>query len=349
MNNRNRTRSPGAPGASRKPNGGGRPGDNRGRAEFAGGPERGRPAASAPQRDRGEAGQPDRERADRRDRQPQRRYQAEREGEERELLADREDEASGEYLAGKHPVLEALKAGRSLNKIWLSNQAQRHAVQPIIDEAKARGVVVQFADKRKLDGLAPDMAHQGVVAQAAAMSYADVEDMLALAAERGESPLLVLLDEVEDPHNLGSILRTADCTGAHGVIVPKRRSASLTAVVAKTSAGAVEHVPVARVANLAQTIDRLKEAGVWIAGTDVSAAQEVYRANLKGPLAIVIGNEGKGISRLVREKCDFLISLPMFGKINSLNASVAAGVILYEAVRQRHSGPQASEGGHAQS
>jgi 23S rRNA (guanosine2251-2'-O)-methyltransferase len=243
--------------------------------------------------------------------------------------------ASEQYLAGKHPVLEALKAGRALNKIWLSNQAQRTLVQPILEEAKSRGVVVQFADKKKLDALAPDVPHQGVVAQAAAVSYAEVDDLLARAEELGEAPLLVLLDEVEDPHNLGSILRTADCTGAHGVVVPKRRSAGLTAVVAKTSAGAVEYVPVARVANLAQTIDKLKEAGVWIAGADAAATQDVYKANLTGPLAIVIGSEGKGISRLVKDKCDFLISLPMFGKINSLNASVAAGVILYESVRQR--------------
>ncbi|WP_370639139.1 23S rRNA (guanosine(2251)-2'-O)-methyltransferase RlmB [Cohnella sp. REN36] len=267
--------------------------------------------------------------------------------------ADGEEEAGGEqYLAGKHPVLEALKAGRALNKIWISNQAQKQLVQPILEEAKARGVVVQFADKRKLDGLVPELQHQGVVAQAAAVSYAEPEELLARAAERGEAPLLVLLDEVEDPHNLGSILRSADCTGAHGVIVPKRRSASLTAVVAKTSAGAVEHVPVARVSNLAQTIDRLKEAGVWIAGADASATEDVYASNLTGPIAIVIGSEGKGLSRLVREKCDFLISLPMFGKLNSLNASVAAGVILYEAVRQRQakagrSGPAGSGDGHA--
>lgn len=247
-----------------------------------------------------------------------------------------EEEQAGEsYLAGKHPVLEALKAGRALNKIWLSNQAQRNLVQPILEEAKSRGVVVQFADKKKLDSLVPNMQHQGVVAQAAAVSYAEVDDLLARAKERGEAPFLILLDEVEDPHNLGSILRSVDCTGAHGVIVPKRRSASLTAVVAKTSAGAVEYVPVARVANLAQTIDRLKEEGVWVAGTDASAEQDVYKANLSGPLAIVIGSEGKGISRLIREKCDFLVSLPMFGHVNSLNASVAAGVILYEAVRQR--------------
>jgi len=252
---------------------------------------------------------------------------------------DDETEAEGtgeQYLAGKHPVLEAMKAGRPLNKIFISSQAQKHAVQPIMEEARARGIVVQQVDKRKLDQLAPDMQHQGVVAQAAAIAYAEVDDLLALAAQRGEAPLLVLLDEVEDPHNLGSVLRTADCTGAHGVIVPKRRSASLTAVVAKTSAGAVEHVPVARVANLVQTMEKLKEAGIWIAGADAGAPAGFYETNLTGPLAIVIGSEGKGLSRLVREKCDFILSLPMFGKINSLNASVAAGVILYEAVRQRH-------------
>lgn len=240
-----------------------------------------------------------------------------------------------EYLAGKHPILEAMKAGRSLNKIFLSNQAQRHLVQPIMEEAKARGIVVQQVDKRKLDQLVPDMTHQGVVAQAAAVAYAEVDDLLALAAERGEPPLIILLDEVEDPHNLGSVLRTADCTGVHGVIVPKRRSAGLTAVVAKTSAGAVEYVRVARVANLVQTMEKLKAAGLWIAGADAGAKDGFYETNLTGPLAIVIGNEGQGLSRLVRERCDFILSLPMVGQINSLNASVAAGVILYEVVRQR--------------
>jgi 23S rRNA (guanosine2251-2'-O)-methyltransferase len=243
-----------------------------------------------------------------------------------------------EYLAGKHPVLEAMKAGRSINKIFMSNQAQRNLVQPIIDEAKARGIVV----------------HQGVVAQAAAVAYAEVEDMLARAAARGEAPLIVLLDELEDPHNLGSILRSADCTGVHGVIIPKRRSAGLTAVVAKTSAGAVEYVPVARVANLVQTMEKLKAAGLWIAGADAGAKEGFYETNLIGPLAIVIGNEGQGLSRLVRERCDFILSLPMAGQINSLNASVATGVILYEVVRQRQQAqkksgvPQASPvSGHA--
>lgn len=249
-----------------------------------------------------------------------------------------------QWIAGRHPVLEALKAGRSLNKIWLGEQVQRNQVAAILEEAKSRGVVVQQADKRKLDQLVPGMAHQGVVAQAAAVSYAEVDDLLARAAAKGEPPLLILLDEVEDPHNLGSVLRTADCTGVHGVVVPKRRSASLTAAVAKTSAGAVEYVPVARVANLVQTMGKLKEAGVWIAGAAGEAETEVFRANLTGPLAIVIGNEGRGLSRLVRESCDFLVSLPMMGKINSLNASVAAGVIMYEAVRQRKAGDAGSAG-----
>ncbi|WP_256762376.1 23S rRNA (guanosine(2251)-2'-O)-methyltransferase RlmB [Cohnella sp. WQ 127256] len=238
-------------------------------------------------------------------------------------------------MAGKHPVLEAMKAGRSINKIFISNQAQRHLVQPIMEEAKARGIVVQQVEKSKLDRLVPDMQHQGVVAQAAAVAYVEVDELLARAAERGEAPLIVLLDELEDPHNLGSVLRTADCTGVHGVIVPKRRSAGLTAVVAKTSAGAVEYVPVARVANLVQTMEKLKAAGLWIAGADVGAKEGFYETDLTGPLAIVIGNEGQGLSRLVRERCDFILSLPMAGQINSLNASVAAGVILYEVVRQR--------------
>jgi len=299
--------------------------------------------SSGDSRRQAEGGRPPRERGDRfgsggRSGQPakHRRETAPAEQEPLQpLLADEEEGRGESYLAGKHPVLEALKAGRPLNKIWLSNQAQRSLVQPILDEAKSRGVVVQFADKKKLDSLVPNLQHQGVVAQAAAVSYAEVEDLLALAKERGEAPFLILLDEVEDPHNLGSILRSVDCTGAHGVIVPKRRSASLTAVVAKTSAGAVEYVPVARVANLAQTIDRLKEEGVWVAGADAAATQDVYKSDLSGPIAIVIGSEGKGISRLIREKCDFLVSLPMFGHVNSLNASVAAGVILYETVRQR--------------
>ncbi|WP_165972382.1 23S rRNA (guanosine(2251)-2'-O)-methyltransferase RlmB [Paenibacillus piri] len=240
-----------------------------------------------------------------------------------------------EFIAGKHSVLEALRSGRTINKIWIAENAQKQLTQPIVAEAKQNGVIVQFADKRKLDQMVDNIQHQGVVAQVAAYAYVEVEDILALAASRDEEPFILILDEIEDPHNLGSILRTADCTGVHGVIIPKRRSVGLTATVSKTSAGAVEYVAVARVTNLAQTIEQLKERGVWVAGADVAAQQQVYQTNLNMPLALVIGNEQKGMGRLIKEKCDFLLKLPMFGHVNSLNASVAASVLMYEAVRQR--------------
>jgi 23S rRNA (guanosine2251-2'-O)-methyltransferase len=240
-----------------------------------------------------------------------------------------------ELIAGKHPVQEALRSGRAIHKIWIADQAQHHSMQAIAAEARRLGIVVQYVDKRKLDQMAGDVRHQGIVAQAAPLAYAALDDLLAAAQAKGEPPFILLLDEIEDPHNLGSILRTADCAGAHGVVIPKRRSAGLTAAVSKTSAGAVHHVPVARVANLAQTVDRLKEQGVWIAGADAAAPQSVYDADLTVPLAIVIGNENRGIGRLIKEKCDFLLKLPMSGRINSLNASVAAGILMYETVRQR--------------
>lgn len=242
-----------------------------------------------------------------------------------------------EMIAGKHAVLEALRSGRPINKIWIAQGSSLHLIQPVIDAAKAQGVIYQFVDRRKLDQMFADkhIRHQGVAAQAAPHQYADIEDLFSLAEERGEAPFFVILDEIEDPHNLGSILRTVECAGAHGVVIPRRRSAGITAVVAKTSAGAVEYVPVARAGNLAQTIDMLKQRGVWIAGADAAAERSVYEADLTGPLAIVIGSEGRGLSRLVREKCDFLVKLPLLGRIQSLNASVAAGILLYEAVRQR--------------
>ncbi|MCM3002257.1 MULTISPECIES: 23S rRNA (guanosine(2251)-2'-O)-methyltransferase RlmB [Paenibacillus] len=241
-----------------------------------------------------------------------------------------------EIIAGKHSVTEALRSGRTINKIWIAENAQKHLTQPIIFEAKKLGVVIQQVDKRKLDQMAPGMQHQGVVAQAAPYAYAEVEDILQVAEAKGEAPFILLLDEIEDPHNLGSILRTADCTGVHGVIVPKRRSAQVTATVSKTSAGAAEYVPVARVTNLGQTIEELKEKGIWVVGTDVSASSEMYDTNVfDGPVAVVIGNEGKGMGRLIREKCDVLVKLPMKGQINSLNASVAAGVVMYEVLRRR--------------
>lgn len=240
-----------------------------------------------------------------------------------------------QWIAGRHAVLEALRSGRPLNKIWIDRQAKASGLRPLESAARAAGVTVQYVDRRKLDEVAGNVRHQGVVAQAAAKEYVDVSDLLAAAAERGEPPLLLLLDEIEDPHNLGSMLRTAECAGVHGIIIPKRRSAGLSATVAKVSAGAIEYVPVARVPNLARTIDDLKEKGLWIAGADGNAEQSVYDTDLTGPLAIVIGNEAKGLSRLVKEKCDFLVRLPMKGRIESLNASVACGILLYEALRQR--------------
>lgn len=241
-----------------------------------------------------------------------------------------------DIIGGKHSVLEALRAGRTINKIWIAEGAQKQFAGPIVAEAKNLGIIVQFTDKRKLDQMAEGLQHQGVVAQVAAYEYVEVEDIIAKAKALGQEPFILILDEIEDPHNLGSILRTADCTGVHGVIIPKRRSVGLTATVSKTSAGAVEYVPVARVTNISQTIEQLKEQGVWVAGTDVTAAQDVYKANFTIPIALVIGNEGKGVGRLIKERCDFLVKLPMAGHVNSLNASVAAGVLMYEVVRQRN-------------
>jgi 23S rRNA (guanosine2251-2'-O)-methyltransferase len=241
-----------------------------------------------------------------------------------------------EFIAGKHSVLEALRSGRTIHKIWIAENAQKQNVHAVLQEAKTAGAIVQHVDKRKLDQMVENVQHQGIVAQVAAYDYVEVEDLLAAARAKNEAPFILILDEIEDPHNLGSILRTADCTGVHGVIIPKRRSAGLTATVSKTSAGAIEYVPVAKVTNIAQTIDLLKEQGVWVAGAAGEAEQTVYRNDFTMPLALVIGNEGKGIGRLIREKCDFLVKLPMSGRINSLNASVAASVLMYEVVRQRN-------------
>jgi 23S rRNA (guanosine2251-2'-O)-methyltransferase len=247
-----------------------------------------------------------------------------------------ENKNTEEYIGGKHPILEAMRAGRTINKIWIADNAQKHYSGPIIAEAKELGILVQTADRRKIDQMLEGVQNQGVIAQVAAYDYVEVDDILRIAEEKGQVPLILILDEIEDPHNLGSILRTADCTGVHGVIIPKRRSVGLTATVAKTSAGAIEYVPVAKVTNIAQTIESLKKKGIWIAGADGDAKITVYQNDLTIPLAIVIGNEGSGIGRLIKEKCDFLFKLPMFGQINSLNASVAASVLLYEVVRQRH-------------
>lgn len=237
-------------------------------------------------------------------------------------------------IFGRNPVLEALKAGTTINKLIVAKGEQKGSIQEILHLAKEQRVQVQLVERNKLDKMFAGQNHQGVAAQIATADYVDWQDMLQAAKDKGEDVLLVILDELEDPHNLGAILRSVDAVGAHGVIIPKRRAVPLTDGVAKASAGAVEHVPVARVANIAQTIDELKKRGVWVAGASMDG-REMYGQDLKGPLALVIGSEGKGISRLVSEKCDFLVSIPMRGKINSLNASVAAGLLLYEAYRQR--------------
>ncbi len=238
-------------------------------------------------------------------------------------------------IEGRNAVTEALRAGTAIDKIYLLKGEGDSALGHIASAARERGIVVSHADRRKLDAMSRTHAHQGVIAVAAVREYASVEDILAAAKAKGEAPLVVIFDELTDPHNLGAVIRTAECAGAHGVVIPKRRSAGLTAVVAKTSAGAVSHLPVARVANLASLLERLKKEGLWIFGAAAEAATPLYDADLKGPAAIVIGSEGSGMSRLVAERCDVLVSIPLRGKLNSLNASAAAAVLLYEAVRQR--------------
>lgn len=241
-------------------------------------------------------------------------------------------------IEGRNAVIEALRAGETIDKIFLQKGDTDKTLGHIASTARAKGIVVVDADKRKLDGMSRTHSHQGVIALAAAREYATVADILKAASDRNEKPLLVVCDEISDPHNLGAIIRTAECAGAHGVIIPKRRSAGLTAVVAKTSAGAVAHMPVARVANIASTLKELKDNGIWVFGTDAAGTTGLYDADLRGPAAIVIGSEGFGMTRLVTENCDFLVSVPLKGKVNSLNASAAAAVLLYEAVRQRFNG-----------
>ena len=238
-------------------------------------------------------------------------------------------------IEGRNAVIEALRAGVAIDKIFIAKGEADSSLGHIASAAREKGIVVVDADRRKLDGMSRTHSHQGVIAQAAVRAYASVDDILSAARERGEEPLIVVCDELSDPHNLGAVIRTADAAGAHGVIIPKRRSAGLTAIVGKTSAGAVAHVPVARVPNLPALLKELKEEGVWIFGAAMDGSTPLHQADLKGPAAIVIGSEGSGLGRLVEENCDFTVSIPMFGKINSLNASAAAAVLLYEAVRQR--------------
>ncbi|WP_244856845.1 23S rRNA (guanosine(2251)-2'-O)-methyltransferase RlmB [Oceanobacillus sp. J11TS1] len=235
---------------------------------------------------------------------------------------------------GKNPVMEALKSGRSVNKVLVSEQLQGTAFRNIQQLARESGAVVQKVPRSKLDKI-QEGNHQGVIAYVASYPYASIDDLFKRAEEREEAPFFILLDELEDPHNLGSILRTADATGAHGVIIPKRRSVGLTATVAKTAAGALEHIPVARVTNMANTLDELKERNVWIVGTEANANEDYRQLDGTLPIGLVIGNEGKGMSRLVRKKCDWTVSLPMVGQVSSLNASVACSLLLYEVFRKR--------------
>ena len=237
-------------------------------------------------------------------------------------------------IEGRNAVLEAFRSGKTVDKLFVLDGCQDGPVKTITREAKKQNTIIHYVAKERLDQLSETGKHQGVIAQAAAYRYAEGEDMLKLAEEKGEPPFLFILDGIEDPHNLGAIIRTANLAGAHGVIIPKRRAVGLTSTVAKTSAGALNYTPVAKVTNISATIEELKERGLWFVCADMGG-ESMYRLDLKGPIGLVIGNEGEGVSRLVREKCDFIASIPMKGDIDSLNASVAAGVLAYEIVRQR--------------
>lgn len=240
-------------------------------------------------------------------------------------------------IEGRNAVLEAFRSGKTIDKIYVLDGCQDGSINTIKREARRQDTIINYVTKERLDQLSTTGRHQGVIASAAAYSYATVEEILDAAREKGEDPFLILLDNIEDPHNLGAIIRTANLAGAHGVIIPKRRAAGLTAVVARASAGAVNYTPVAKVTNLTAVMKELKKQGIWFVCADMDG-ESMYSLNLTGPIGLVIGNEGDGVSRLVREECDFTASIPMKGNIDSLNASVAAGVLAYEIVRQRIKG-----------
>ncbi len=237
-------------------------------------------------------------------------------------------------IEGRNAVLEAFRSGKTVDKLYVLDGCKDGPVQTILREARKQDTIVQFVGKDRLGQLSETGKHQGVIAVTSSYTYSTVDEMLALAKERGEDPFLILLDNIEDPHNLGAIIRTANLAGAHGVIIPKRRAAGLTAVVAKTSAGAIYYTPVAKVTNLVKTMEELKKQGIWFVCADMDG-ERMYDLDLKGPIGLVIGSEGEGVGRLVKENCDFVASIPMKGQITSLNASVAAGVLAYEIVRQR--------------
>ncbi len=269
-------------------------------------------------------------------RRPERRDQPARQGRaERNLRPETPVEEVEGQLEGRNALQEALRSGRTIDKVFIADGDTDKGLQRLAAQAKEAGAVVVPVDRRKLDMMSFTHAHQGVITLAAAHEYATIDEILEEAASRGQAPLIVICDELTDPHNLGAIMRSAECAGAHGVIIPKRRSVGLTATVAKASAGAVEYMKVARVTNINNAINELKEKGVWVFGTAAEGSIPMYKADLTGPTAIVIGNEGDGMSPLVRKNCDVMVSIPMQGRISSLNASAAAAILLYEAVRQR--------------
>ena len=245
------------------------------------------------------------------------------------------DDGFGGVIEGKNAVIEALRSETPVDKVFIARGERDSTLAHIASKARERGIVVVDADKRKLDSMSVTNSHQGVVAVAGVRPYAEIEDIFTAAETKGESPFIVVCDEVSDPHNLGAIIRTAEAAGAHGVIIPKRRSAGLTAVVAKTSAGAVLHIPIVRVPNISACLKELKKRGVWVYGTSATGENALWEVDLKGAVAIVVGSEGDGIGRLVGENCDVMVKIPMAGKVSSLNASVSAAIVIYEAVRQR--------------
>ena len=249
---------------------------------------------------------------------------------ENSQVEERED-----IVIGRNAVIETLKGDRTIETLYISNNKLEGSINTIVGLAKEKRVLIKEVDKRKLDSMCDGGVHQGVIAKVTPYKYSEVSDILALAEERGESPFIVILDEVEDPHNLGSIVRTAELFGVHGIIIPKRRSASVSATVYKSSVGAIEHVKIAKVTNLNATIEDLKQKGIWVYGADIRAEEYSYQVDFSGPCAVIIGNEGRGISKLTVQKCDKLIKIPMVGKINSLNASVAGGIIMYEVLKGR--------------
>lgn len=246
-----------------------------------------------------------------------------------------EKELKNDIIEGRNAVIEALRAGRAIDKIYIAKGDVDSTLGHIASKARAAGIVVVEADRRKLDYMSQTHAHQGVVALAAVREYCTVDDIFTVAEERGEKPFIIVCDEISDPHNLGAIIRSAECAGAHGVIIPKRRSAGLTAIVDKASAGAAEHMTIARVANLPSAIKELKERGVWVYGTAANGQSDLWHTEFDGAVALIIGSEGDGMGRLVSESCDFIISLPMRGQVSSLNASTAAAITMYEVLRQR--------------